>query len=128
MYVGESDSAARRGARPHLEYFFNGLLRMSREMFFAPGYVSAASAAGVMAAKQGLGTGVNDIDDLVERGLALVGSAATVRDTLFDLQRQLGFGTCVGVFQFGSLGHEAFLSSVDRFAAEVMEPIWRTVP
>ena len=56
----------------------------------------------------------------MDRGYALAGSPETVRQRLADYQKELGFGTFSGIFQFGSLGHDEFLRSVTLFAEQVM--------
>lgn len=120
IYVGETDASAMAEARPHLDYFFNALLRMPKEMLFPNGYMSATSAARVMASKSGLGSGQMGIDDLIERGFALVGSPETITDRLRAYESELGFGTLVAIGQFGTLGHEAFTESLARFSEQVM--------
>ena len=120
VYVADSDAEARREAVVHLDFLFNALMRMPKDVFFPAGYLTLSSTTRVMAAKRGLGTSTMDPDHLLERGYALAGSPATVRQRLEQYQRELGFGTFSGIFQFGSLGHEQFLRSVTLFAEQVM--------
>jgi alkanesulfonate monooxygenase SsuD/methylene tetrahydromethanopterin reductase-like flavin-dependent oxidoreductase (luciferase family) len=120
VYVAGTDDEARREAAGHLDYLFNTLLRMPRDMFFPPGYLTMASAARVMGAKRGLGTAPMDPGEAMDRGFALAGSPATVRQQIEEYQREMGFGVFSGVFQFGSLGHEEFERSVRLFASDVM--------
>ncbi|MDR0346548.1 MAG: LLM class flavin-dependent oxidoreductase [Nocardiopsaceae bacterium] len=120
VYVAGTDTEARREARVHLDYLFNTLLRMPRDIFFPPGYLTLRSAPRVMGAKRGLGAGPVDPDDLLERGFALAGSPGTVREQIDRYASELGFGIFSGVFQFGSLGHEEFERSVQLFASDVM--------
>jgi alkanesulfonate monooxygenase SsuD/methylene tetrahydromethanopterin reductase-like flavin-dependent oxidoreductase (luciferase family) len=120
VYLADTDEQARREAAPHLDFLFNTLLRMPRDMFFPPGYLTMASAPRVLGAKRGLGTGRNDLAELIERGYALVGSPATVRQQLEQYASELGFGIFCGICQFGSLGHEEFERSVRLFADGVM--------
>jgi len=47
VYVSDSDEAARREARPHIEAFYNKFLKMPVEMLLPPGYLSLASMASV---------------------------------------------------------------------------------
>jgi alkanesulfonate monooxygenase SsuD/methylene tetrahydromethanopterin reductase-like flavin-dependent oxidoreductase (luciferase family) len=119
-YVADTDEQARREARPHLEFLFNTLLRMPRDMFFPPGYLTMASASRVMGAKRGLGTAPMEPDELVERGYVLLGSPESVRQQIERHQAELGFGIFSGIFQFGSLGHEEFERSVRLFAGQVL--------
>lgn len=120
IYLADTDGEARRRARPHVEYLFNTLLRMPRDMFFPAGYLTPESAVRVLGAKGGLGSGGSDPDDLMDHGYVLAGSPATIRERLEALRDELGFGTLVGVFQFGSVTNEEFLGSVGLFAEEVM--------
>jgi alkanesulfonate monooxygenase SsuD/methylene tetrahydromethanopterin reductase-like flavin-dependent oxidoreductase (luciferase family) len=120
VYLADTDEQARREAAPHLDFLFNTLLRMPRDMFFPPGYLTMASAPRVLGAKRGLGEGRNDPAELIERGYALVGSPATIRQQLEQHASELGFGIFCGIGQFGSLGHEEFERSVRLFADGVM--------
>jgi hypothetical protein len=74
----------------------------------------------LLGAKRGLGEGRNDLAELIERGFALVGSPATIRQQLEQHASELGFGIFCGICQFGSLGHEEFERSVRLFADGVM--------
>lgn len=120
VYVADTDEQAVREARPHLDFLFNTLLRMPRDMFFPPGYLTAASASRVMGAKRGLGTTPMEPEDLVERGYVLLGSPESVRQQIERYQSELEFGIFSGIFQFGSLGHEEFERSVRLFAGSVL--------
>ena len=128
IYVADSDERAVREAQPHLEYLFNVGLRMPRDYFFPPGYVSPKSMARIMASKGGLTSGGNTIVSLMERGYVVVGSPDTVRDRLVAAQKELGYGTLCGNFQFGTLGHDEFMSSVSLFAREVMPALRALAP
>ena len=88
----ETDEIAIREARPHIEFFLNKLLRMPQEMLLPPGYLSLASMQGVMAAKRALSTGNQTIEDVVEKGVFLCGSPATLREKLEKYQAEIGFG------------------------------------
>jgi alkanesulfonate monooxygenase SsuD/methylene tetrahydromethanopterin reductase-like flavin-dependent oxidoreductase (luciferase family) len=124
VFVGATDEEASRIAMPHLDFLFNALMRMPKDLFFPAGYLTPASASRVLAAKKGLGSGEVDVAALVDRGYAIIGSPDTVRERLAAYQAELGFGTFSGIFQFGSLPHDDFLASVNRFATQVM-PVLR---
>ena len=85
-YCAETDEIAIREARPHIEFFLNKLLRMPQEMLLPPGYLSLASMQGVVAAKRALSTGNQTIEDVVEKGVFLCGSPATLREKLEQYQ------------------------------------------
>jgi alkanesulfonate monooxygenase SsuD/methylene tetrahydromethanopterin reductase-like flavin-dependent oxidoreductase (luciferase family) len=120
VYVADTDAEARREAAVHLRFLFNALMRMPKDVFFPAGYLTLQSAMRVLAAKRGLGTSAMDPEHLMDRGYALAGSPETIRQRLADYQKELGFGTFSGIFQFGTLGHEEFLRSVTLFAEQVM--------
>ncbi|HLI38460.1 MAG TPA: LLM class flavin-dependent oxidoreductase [Streptosporangiaceae bacterium] len=120
VYVAGTDAQARRAAAAHLGFLFNTLLRMPKDVFFPPGYLTPASAARVMGAKRGLGTSTMDPADLMDRGYAVAGSPETVRQQITAYQKDLGFGTFSGIFQFGTVSHEEFTRSVTLFAENVM--------
>ena len=67
-YCAETDEIAHREAKPHIEFFFNKLLRMPQEMLLPPGYLSLQSMQGIVAAKRTLSAGFQSIDDLMEKG------------------------------------------------------------
>jgi alkanesulfonate monooxygenase SsuD/methylene tetrahydromethanopterin reductase-like flavin-dependent oxidoreductase (luciferase family) len=120
VYVADTDAEARRTAATHLDFLFNALMRMPRDLFFPAGYLTLKSATRVLSAKRGLGSGSADPEELIDRGYALAGSPATIRQRLEEFQKELGFGTFTGVFHFGTLGHEEFMRSVSLFADQVI--------
>ncbi len=120
ILVAGTDAEARRRAAPHLEFLFNTLIRMPKDMFFPAGYVSEGSASRIMASKSGLGTSRMTADALMDGGFALVGSADSIADRLAQYRSEMGFGTISCMFQFGSLGMEEFTESVTLFAEKVL--------
>jgi alkanesulfonate monooxygenase SsuD/methylene tetrahydromethanopterin reductase-like flavin-dependent oxidoreductase (luciferase family) len=131
VYVAETDEQAVAEAGPHLEYLFNVGLRMPRDLFFPAGYLSVESMARILASKSGLVAGGMTIETLIEKGFVAVGSPETVRNQIQGVHDELGFGTLCANFHFGTLGHEAFISSLHRFAEEVMPalaPLGREAP
>ena len=127
VYVGDTDESALREAKPHIEHLFNDLLRMRRDQLFPAGYLTVESTSRVMSAKsKGLGIGRKTCEELMEAGIIIVGSAETVRDTIVDRQRALGFGNFSGIFHFGTLPDELFRASLTRFASHVL-PTVRTL-
>ncbi len=119
-YCAETDAIAKREAKPHIEFFFNKLLRMPQEMLLPPGYLSLQSLKGVMAAKRTLSGGVQTIDDLMEKVIFLCGSPATLREKLEQYQKEIGFGHLLPTMQFGTLPHELTKKSTELFAKEVI--------
>ncbi|MQA10762.1 MAG: LLM class flavin-dependent oxidoreductase [Pseudonocardiaceae bacterium] len=120
MFLADTDKEARRKAAPHLEFLFNTLIRMPKDVFYPAGYLTEASAPRVMSAKSGLGTSRITAETLMDGGYALVGSPETVADQLAHYQSEMGFGTISGMFQFGTMGMEEFQQSVTLFGDKVL--------
>ena len=119
LYVAETDEIARREAKPHIENFLNKFLRMPREMLLPPGYLSLQSMFGVMQAKKSIG-GKQTIDDVIDKGMFICGSPATVRAKLEEYQQQIGFGYLLTLMQFGTLPAELTRKNMEIYAREVI--------
>lgn len=119
-YAAETDEIARREAKPHIEFFLNKLLRMPHEMLLPPGYLSLASLFGVMKAKRGISATVRTIDEVIEQGIFLCGSAATLREQIEKYQKEIGFGYLLPQMQFGTLPHDLVTKSTEIFAKEII--------
>jgi alkanesulfonate monooxygenase SsuD/methylene tetrahydromethanopterin reductase-like flavin-dependent oxidoreductase (luciferase family) len=119
LYVAETDEIAHREAKPHLEAFLNKFLRMPPEMLLPPGYLSLRSMMGVMKAKSSIGQ-KQSIDDVIDKGMFICGSPATVREKLERYQSEIGFGHLLTLLQFGTLGAELTRKNIETFAAEIM--------
>ena len=125
IYVGETDAKAHEEARPHLDWLFRKGLKITREFYFPPGYMTEHSF------RRLLGSGARPFhelsyEELNEQGYILVGSAATVREKLKALEAYLGFGNLAALLQFGDMPHERALGNLERFAREVMPAFERT--
>jgi alkanesulfonate monooxygenase SsuD/methylene tetrahydromethanopterin reductase-like flavin-dependent oxidoreductase (luciferase family) len=118
-YAAETDAIAYREAKPHIEAFLNKFLRMPREMLLPPGYLSLQSMKGILAAKSSL-SGRQTIDEVIERGMFLCGSAATLREKIERYQQEIGFGYLLPMMQFGTLPHDLTTKSTEIFAREVI--------
>jgi alkanesulfonate monooxygenase SsuD/methylene tetrahydromethanopterin reductase-like flavin-dependent oxidoreductase (luciferase family) len=127
-YAAETDEIARREAKPHIEFFLNKLLRMPQEMLLPPGYLSLASLKGVMGAKRGISASVRTIDDVIDQGIFLCGSAATLREQLEKHQKEIGFGYLLPQMQFGTLPHDLVTKSTEIFAKEIIPHFRRDRP
>ncbi|MDA1035487.1 MAG: LLM class flavin-dependent oxidoreductase, partial [Chloroflexi bacterium] len=120
IYVGETDESAMAEAGPHAEYMFNKLLKRPWPVFFPPGYLSEASAKGVMRAFSGIGVERVRAEKLNEDGQMLIGSAKTVLARLKEFVDQDGVGNLVVLNQFGSMPHDMAVANMERFARDVM--------
>ncbi|HEY7459618.1 MAG TPA: LLM class flavin-dependent oxidoreductase [Xanthobacteraceae bacterium] len=119
-YAAETDEIARREAKPHIEFFLNKLLRMPQEMLLPPGYISLASMKGILAAKRGISAGARTIDEVIEQGIFLCGSAKTICERLEKYREEIGFGYILPQMQFGTLPHELVTKSTEIFAKEII--------
>jgi len=116
----ETDEQAYREAKPHIENLVNKFLRMPPEMLLPPGYLSLQSMKGVMAAKGSITGGTQSIDDLLKKGMFLCGSAETVRQSIEEYQKQIGFGYLLPLMQFATLPHELTRKNLELFARDVI--------
>ncbi len=119
-YVAETDAIARQESAEHIEAFFNRFLVMPPQMLLPPGYTSAASLMGLMAAKAAITGGWRTIDDLDEKGMFVVGSAATVRERIADIRAKARFNLQLPLLQFGTLPAELTRKNMELFARDVM--------
>ena len=120
IYVADTDARAHREAKPHIEAFINKFLRMPPEMLLPPGYLSLASMKGIAKAKVAITGGVQTIDDWIEKGMFICDSPDTVRQTLVERQKQIGFGQLLALLQFGTLPRDLTKASMELFARKVM--------
>jgi alkanesulfonate monooxygenase SsuD/methylene tetrahydromethanopterin reductase-like flavin-dependent oxidoreductase (luciferase family) len=121
VYVSDSDEAARREARPHIEAFYNKFLRMPVEMLLPPGYLSLASITSVTdKIRSGPAAGGYTIEDLSAKGMIICGGPDSVAQQLETYQKKVGFGKLIAMTQFGTLPHDLTVKSMELFAREVM--------
>jgi len=120
IYVAESDDAARREFKPHIEAFFNKFLRLPLEMRLPPGYTSIASMKALIESKFALRVNAQTFDSLLDLGMIVAGSPATVRQRLEACRRELGFGHLIAMLQVANLPADLTEKNLRLFAAEVM--------
>lgn len=119
VYVGQTDARAIEEVRPHVELFFNKLLRYSISMLLPPGYMSVESYKRVLKTKSSL-VSTHTVESLMERDVIIVGSADTVREKLAACHADVGLGYFLGMFQIASMPHDLTVASMERFARDVM--------
>ncbi len=120
VYCAETDEQAVEEVRPHIESLFNTFLpKISQSMFVPPGYMTASSMKKIFAHKATL-RGGQKVEDLMERGVIVVGSPDTVRDTLIERHRQAGFEHVLIMPQFGTLPADLTEKSLRLLGAEVV--------
>ena len=120
VYCAETDEQALKEVRPHIESLFNTFLpKISQSMFVPPGYMTASSMKKIFAHKATL-RGGQKVENLVERGVIVVGSPDTVRDTLIDRHRQAGFEHVLIMPQFATLPADLTEKNLRLLGAEVV--------
>ncbi|MEE8110841.1 MAG: LLM class flavin-dependent oxidoreductase [bacterium] len=119
LYVADTDEQAWREAEPHIDFLFNKLLKRPLHQFFPPGYLTEKSMARVMGDKT-VGNQRHDPRAMDEKGMIIIGSAATVRDRLREYEQATGLGLLVVLLHFGSLPQDLTIKNVELFAKEVM--------
>ena len=119
VYVGATEESARAEARQHFEAFRNVYVRMPIEMLLPPGYTSRESLKNVMKAKAQMFGDVT-IDQAIELGLFVCGSAETVQRAFEDYWREMRFGNLLVMCQFGTLPADLTRANMERFARGVL--------
>lgn len=121
IYVAETDEKALREARPHLEALVGTLLKMPMEMLLPPGYTNIEAMKRIKATRAG---GFNKkpqtIEDLMQAGVVIVGSPATVREKLAEYEAKAGFGTVLTKTQFGTLPDDMTRANMAAIAQEII--------
>ncbi len=118
VYVGPTDEQARDQARVHIESLFNKFLNLTFEMMFPPGYLSFDSAIRMATHKKQI-MGSQTVESLIEQGIIICGSPDTVRRTLTDAHRFLGFQSFLALLQFGTLPRDLTEQNIRLFSTEV---------
>jgi len=124
-YVAETDEIARRELKPHIEAFFNKFLHYPLEMRMPPGYSSIASTKSLLESKFAFRMMEMTAENLIELGMVVAGSAATVRERLAAYSRELGVGNLIAMLQIATLPAdltEKNLPVAPLLAVEVLSP------
>ena len=119
IYVAETDATARREARPHLEAYANRFLKTNPVMMSPPGYSSLESVKRVRALR-GTRPLHQSADDLIDKGVVIVGSPATVREKLAEYQDLAGFNYSLTKTQFGTMPHDMVQANQIAIAEEIL--------
>ena len=119
VYVSDTDEKAMAEASIHLEAMFNTFLSMPTEFLFPPGYTSRESLKNVMKAKAQMFGDVT-LEQALELGLFVCGSADTVYRSFEGYWRDLRFGNLLVMCQFGTLPADLTRANMERFARGVM--------
>jgi alkanesulfonate monooxygenase SsuD/methylene tetrahydromethanopterin reductase-like flavin-dependent oxidoreductase (luciferase family) len=128
IYVAETDETARREFKPHVEAFFNKFLRLPLEMRLPPGYSSIASTKALIESKYALRANTQTIDSLIELGMIVAGSPATVRERLAEYTRELGVGNLIAMLQVATLPADLTEKNLRLFATQVLPSLREESP
>jgi len=121
LYVADTDERARAEAGRAVETLFNNFLRMPLEMLIPPGYTSQSSMKNFLKLRTSIGgRNFQSADDLINSGVAVIGSPKTVRTKIEEMRDKTGLGILLPMFQFGILPDHLARRSIEMFAAEVM--------
>ncbi len=119
IYVAETDELALKQVRPHLEAYANDFLSRNPVMMSPPGYSSVASVKRVRAMKAFMSQR-QSAEDILEKGVVIVGSPNTVREKLAAYQDLAGFGISLTKTQFGTMPHAMVQENQIAIAKEVL--------
>ena len=116
VYVAESDEKARQESEPHLMHQYRVLYRPS---MVANERLQRTANLHLYWADR-LFLTVEDYGTISARGNHIAGSPETVAGKILEQRRELGFGTFLGLFRYGSMPHDQVERSMRLFAEEVM--------
>jgi alkanesulfonate monooxygenase SsuD/methylene tetrahydromethanopterin reductase-like flavin-dependent oxidoreductase (luciferase family) len=126
--VSETDARAEQDYLEHVAYFFDKCQHIPKYFREAPGYRTLRSreyaqkvdlpgrSAAAVAAEKNWRT-------LVDTGMIIAGSPATVADRIIEAAKTLRFGNLIALLQIGSMPHHLTVKNLTLFAEEVMPRI-----
>lgn len=115
IYVAETDEQARREAYPYLIKYWDLWGRYTQLTLagrMPDEYDAWRKRAPMLHAMQ--------FDELLERGLVMIGSPETVVKRIVEHQQRLDLFALAAVFRFGAMPHDMVMKSMRAFAAQVM--------
>jgi alkanesulfonate monooxygenase SsuD/methylene tetrahydromethanopterin reductase-like flavin-dependent oxidoreductase (luciferase family) len=122
--VAETSARAREEAEPHLDYFWRKLLSYHRGSMKLLGQAPPAPAREVRAAED-VPLYAFDFELTQRQGITFVGDPDHVTHAILAQMRELGAGTFMGLFQFGSLPHALACKNARLFAERVLPELKR---
>jgi alkanesulfonate monooxygenase SsuD/methylene tetrahydromethanopterin reductase-like flavin-dependent oxidoreductase (luciferase family) len=122
--VSETDERAEQEYAAHLEYAFRkGLGSIPPELLGLPGGIDIRGVQALVKDPGDFGLYYQmktaTFRDLVDAGVVICGSPATVREQLREYCRQYGIGTLHAMLGFGSLPRDLAMKNIQLFAEEV---------
>ena len=119
IFIGETDAKAIKACRDHMEVYVNYYLSKDPAMMSPPGYTSVESIKRMRALRAYRGQ-FQRTEDLIEKGIVIVGSPNTVREKLAAAQDLAGFGISLTKTQFGTMPHAMACENQVAVAQEVL--------
>ncbi len=119
IFIGETDAKAIAACREHMENYANHYLSKDPAMMAPPGYTSVESVKR-MRQLRAHRAAFQTTEDLIEKGVVIVGSPNTVREKLAAYQDLAGFGVSLTKTQFGTMPHAMALENQAAVAQEVL--------
>ena len=120
LFVAETQAEAERLCRPHVEYYFQGLLHQ----------INSAALSRLQTLnpdidwntiKPPFDYGSSNLDNLRERGLLLVGTPDRVFQDLMDQYEEVGgFGTLLAMIRMGTMPQDVLLRCLRLIGAELI--------
>jgi alkanesulfonate monooxygenase SsuD/methylene tetrahydromethanopterin reductase-like flavin-dependent oxidoreductase (luciferase family) len=119
IFIRETDEKARRDIRPHLEAYMNEFLTRDPAMMMPPGYSSVASIKRVRALR-GYRNVRQTMEEVLDKGIVIIGSPNTVREKLAAAQDRAKFNYSFTKTQFGTMPHELVKENQIAIAEEIL--------
>ncbi|MDT7681345.1 MAG: hypothetical protein QOG57_1655 [Pseudonocardiales bacterium] len=128
--VSETDERAEEEYLEHVMYFFNKCMHTPPWFREAPGYRTRRSSEFAIKSNQAseivrMATMTKDWKTLVDTGMIIAGSPATVADRLIEAAKTLHVGNLIALLQIGSMPHHLTEKNITLFAEEVLPRIRR---
>jgi alkanesulfonate monooxygenase SsuD/methylene tetrahydromethanopterin reductase-like flavin-dependent oxidoreductase (luciferase family) len=126
--VSETDERAEEEYLEHVMYFFNKCMHTPPWFRDAPGYRTRRSSEFAIRSNQAneivqMATVKKDWKTLVDTGMIIAGSPATVADRLIEAAKTLHVGNLIALLQIGSMPHHLTEKNITLFAEEVLPRI-----
>ncbi len=123
VVVGQSASEVEERYGPHVEYFFNKMLKVYPGFSDAPGYRTLDTIRAGLRAQTGSFLDrptVQTFKGLVEQGNVIAGTPSQVTEQLEGVIRKLNIGHLLTLNQIGSMPHDLTLENIRLTATEVL--------
>ena len=126
--VSETDARAEQEYLEHVAYFFDKCQHIPRYFREAPGYRTRRSneyarKVNLQSRSTAALTSEKNWRNLVDTGMIIAGSPATVADRIIEAAKTLRFGNLIALLQIGSMPHHLTVKNLTLFAEEVMPRI-----